>query len=547
MEILHSRNNALSTNVVNTVLNTKKSANYYNYPYIDGQSFNMAMVNYCQKVFEYNSWVEKENKAVKSYNNLVVANIEATGPTATLLVTVGKFLKSIATLPAKQYNSAVDAFNKTHGPLATKKSFITIKPVTEMIFRVILVFYTKQLKQRNLTRMELGESCAGTLPQAQLNSYEIGMHKLNEIPRLNMNKRTIQRHLKRLLEAEILVGYVFKGTKRPTVAYVSNKVLLVKDSQENLKTFTENQPFALLPTTSCRNINHITSTKENNIKTREVNNLSVANFNNYRSTSEGNVIPGDEVTPATKYENTKKGKQNFESSQKFNANSEFLKQRIQEQNKLAADFEAKKHQQTPTLPIHILKKEAESGTLSREEFKTLLIQDFFIYSLKLWPDTTPYAGSFIKAMRMFEDNEFQSPNGFIYHKDSMLKSIIKYRWMVDRAASWLKNHGKYTLYPHLYFDFTRTEKHEGGFWHWSNRYDSQQERKKKAQNNKVSQVAKGKARKTDHRKAVKHINKYLKDKMNLTELQEYIAANLPHKFTRDLSKMVDKINLKRFN
>jgi len=501
----------------------------------------MAMVNYCQKVFEYNVWVEKENTAVKTYNNLVTAQLEATPPTDELLVTVGKFLKSIATLPSKHYNSSVEAFNNEHGPLATKKPTVTIKPVTEMIFRVILVFYTKQLKQRNLTRMEIGESCAGTLPQAQLNSYEIGMHRLNDIPRLNMNKRTIQRHLKRLLEAEILVGYVFKGTKRPTVAYISNEILLVKDSQQNLKTFTENQPFNLLPTTSCRNINHSTSTKENNIKTREVNNSEVANFHKDSLSNKNTTNQGGE------YKNTKKGKRNFESSQKFNANSEFLKQRIQEQNKLAAEISSKKHQQTPTLPIQVLKQEAESGTLSREEFKTLLIQDFFIYSSKLWANSTPYAGSFIKAMRMFEDNEFQSPNGSVYHKDTMLKSITKYRWMVDRASSWLKNHCKYTLYPHLYFDFTRTEKHEGGFWHWSNRYDSQQARKKKAQNNKVSQVAKGKERKADHRKAVKHINKYLNKKMNLTELQEYIAANLPHSFTKKLGLMLNQANQKRFN
>jgi len=547
MKILHSRNNALSTNVANTVVSAKKPSNYFNYPYIDGQSFNMAMVNYCQKVFEYNSWVEKENKAVKSYNYLVEAQMKATPPTDKLLVTVGKFLKSIASLPAKDYNSSVEAFNKKHTPLATKKTTVTIKPVTEMIFRVILVFYTQQLKQRNLTRMQLGQSCAGTLPQAQLNSYEIGMHKLNEIPRLNMNKRTIQRHLKRLLEAEILIGYEFKGTKRPTVAYINSEILLVKDSQENLKNFTENQPFILTPTTSCRNINHNTSTKKNNIKTREVNNLPVANFNYYRSTSEQGVSSDNHTTQSTKYENTKKGKRNFGTSQKFNANSEFLKQRIQEQNKLAGEISAKKHTNTPTLPVNVLQQEATSGTLSREEFKTLLIQDFFIYSSKLWANSTPYAGSFIKAMRMFEDNEFQSPNGSVYHKDTMLKSIIKYRWMVDRASSWLKNHGKYTLYPHLYFDFTRTEKHEGGFWHWSNRYESQQARKKAAQNNKVSQVAKGKARKKDHRKAVAAINKYLRNKMNLKELQEYIAVNLPNKFTNKLALMINQANQKRFN
>jgi len=541
MQIIHSRNNALSTNVANTVVNTKKSPDYFNYPYIDGQSFNMAMINYCQKVFEYNNWVEKENKAVKSYNNLVAAQLEATPPTDKLLVTVGDFLNRIVSLPTKEYNSAVEAFNTKYSPLATKKTTTTIKPVTEMIFRVILVFYTQQLKQRNLTRMELGQSCAGTLPQAQLNSYEIGMHKLNEIPRLNMNKRTIQRHLKRLLEAEILVGYVFKGTKRPTVAYISNEILLVKDSQESLKTFTENQPFTLLPTTSCRNINHVTSTLKNNIKTREVNSLSAANFHK-DSLSNKNTTKLD-----GKYGNTKKGSRNLDAKQKFNANSEFLKQRILEQNKLAAEISAKKHTNTPTLPVHVLQQEAESGTLSREEFKTLLIQDFFIYSSKLWNNSTPYTGSFIKAMRTFEDNEFQSPNGAVYHKDTMLKSIIKYRWMVDRAASWLKNHGKYTLYPHLYFDFTRTEKHEGGFWHWSNRYNNQQARKKTAQNNKVSQVAKGKARKKDHRKAVAAINKYLKNKINLTELQEYISVNLPNKFTKKLALMINQANQKRFN
>ena len=311
--------------------------------------------------------------------------------------------------------------------------------------------------------------------------------------------------------------------------------------KENLKTFTENQPFNLLPTTSCRNINHITSTKKNNIKTREVNNLPVANFHKDSLSNKNTTTQGG------KYENTKKGKRNSDLSQEFNANSEFLKQRIQEQNKLAADFEAKKHKNTPTLPVNVLQQEAGAGTLSREEFKTLLIQDFFIYSSKLWANSTPYAGSFIKAMRMFEENEFQSPNGSLYHKDTMLKSIIKYRWMVDRAASWLKNHGKYTLYPHLYFDFTRTEKHEGGFWHWSNRYENQQARKKKVQNNKVSLVAKGKVRKSDHRKAVKHINKYLNKKMNLTELQEYIAANLPNKFTEKLGLMLNQANQKRFN
>ena len=35
--------------------------------------------------------------------------------------------------------------------------------------------------------------------------------------------------------------------------------------------------------------------------------------------------------------------------------------------------------------------------------------------------------------------------------------------------------------------------------------------------------------------------------MNLTELQEYIAVNLPNKFTKKLGLMLNQANQKRFN
>lgn len=540
MQTSNNRVNISTTNIVNRVLSNKKQTNFLKYPCIDSEDFKPIMDNYRLAVNKFNNWAAKENVRVKSYNLLVKAQTKANKPSKELIEKLSDFLESINSLQGRFYNEKVEEFNKENTPLALKRRISPIKYQSELIFSVMLGFYASQLRLRNKGFIKAGRNIVEVLPKLKINSYEIANHKINEIERLRISSRTVQRHVKKYIEAGILHSYEFRGSKKPTRAYISSEILILKETKYTHKSILEKQGLTPTQTTSCRNISDVTKDLKNQKEIKgDVDNI--ANKESLSNKTDFN-------------KNTKKGKQNFENVQTKNPSSEILKGRIQQKKKLAGELADHLYDHYEPIPIEILQKEALTGTISRLEFKTLLIQDFMKYSAQLYRESTPYSRVWEKTLYMFEDHYFQSPNGRLYHKETMLKNIVKWRWMIKHAMHWFDKTGRNVLFPTDYFDFTRNTPEECGFWYLEKAFDKNEKLKEKRKLERAAKVKKGVERKkeikknrNEHKLALKAVREYLNGKRNYTELFDYVESTLHRKFIEELPKMIDQENFKRFN
>jgi len=403
-----------------------------------------------------------------------------------------------------------------------------------MVYIALLKSYVAQLKKRNELFKNTGVTTTGSLPKLQINSHNLATKQLNkedETLLLDMSKRTIQRHINRLYELGVLVGYEYHGTKKPTRAYFSSEIVLVLDYKLSKKLSSENQPFTLSKTTSCCNTRNTTRTLKTTLKQERVDNST--------------LIKGNLSNKSLGYKNTKKESEISSEPKALNQVSEHLNQQIQEQSKLAAELSNQDHNNYVPIDANVLKYEAKNGTLSQEEFKTLVIQDFLKQSSQLWKGKSVFKPVWIKTLLNFEDNKLQNHVEQLYHKDTMLQHLLKWRWMLMRAVAWCGKEGHYALYPSMFFEANRTETHEGGFWHWEKKYEAGQRRKQDAKNKQVSNNKKGKERKGNHRKFVAALNKYEAKKYTLIQFQDYVTTTLPAKYHNKVGTAINKLNAKK--
>jgi|GEM_PF-1772678 len=541
MKILHSGNNALITNIVNNIGNTNKATNsnqqlptaqVYEYPYINGEAFKLSLNQYRKKAHAYNESIKQERLDVEAHNTLVRVNNKVITPTREETKALALFQPTVSNKAT--YNQQVDAFNAANRLKAIKIAPKKIKAPTEMVFTTLLSSYVSQLKKRNELFKNTGVTTTGTLPKLQINSHNLSTKQISkneDAPILDMSKRTVQRHINRLYDLGVLVGYEYHGTKKPTRAYFSSEIVLVLDYKLSKKLSVENQPFTLVSASSCCNTRNTTSTLKETLKKERVDNST--------------LIKGNLSNKSQGYKNTKKESETSSEPQALNQVSAHLNQQIQEQSKLATELSDQDHNNYVPIDADLLKFEAKKGTLSQEEFKTLVIQDFLKHSARLWKGKSAYAAVWMKALLIFEDKKLQNHVEQLYHKDTMLQHLLKWRWMLMRAVAWCGKEGHYAIYPGQFFETNRTETHEGGFWHWEKKYEAGQRRKKDAKNKQVSSAKKGKERKSDHRKFVAALNKYKAGKSTITGFQDYVTTTLPAIYHNKVGTAINKLNAKK--
>ena len=278
-----SSNNVIS-NIVNAANSHKKkrtkTKKNLSLRYIDSEAFKLTMINYRVAVNKYNKFVREFNQEAREYNILVKAQLRAVEKANNgsineqQLQQLVKFNQNNGGLKTTEYNSAVEEFNRTNGPTVIKKTLVEIKYQTELIFSVILGFYASQVQRRNELNIQVGQCVGGGLPDMRINSLSIASHKQEGVERLNVSQRTVQRHIKRLFEANILSDYHFQGTDKPIKGQISKEILVVKTIDSPLMSLAEKQGVTPDQTTTCRDSNEVTSTLKDNIKIKaDVDNI----------------------------------------------------------------------------------------------------------------------------------------------------------------------------------------------------------------------------------------------------------------------------------
>ena len=134
--------------------------------------------------------------------------------------------------------------------------------------------------------------------------------------------------------------------------------------------------------------------------------------------------------------------------------------RLQDNKTLAEDLSKGVYDTYKGLRYDYLRKVEMYANLTSEEFKAVLIQDFIKVSAKIWKQHNVYVGEWKKAINYLNDTLFKN----ITQKSTLIQKLQEYRWKLNFARKWFIKSNVSALYPSMYFDATRTESKEIGFF-----------------------------------------------------------------------------------
>ncbi|MFN3753326.1 hypothetical protein [Flavobacterium sp.] len=516
------------------------------YPYINKDAMAMTMDNYRLFVANYNEKVKEENNAIEKHNAAVE---QYRSKNANKLTDVQKefsrlFLKHNSGKKTKEYNDAVEKFNADYGMLHKKEKFKTIKYATEIIFQQMIYLYSVQLAKSTNEYMKLGVSEPTPVKQMNINAWHIASIKRNEIFAVDVCTATIRNHRERLEEAGILVDYMFRGHKSGLKMNINSQILVVFDAKSGLFSNAENQSLSPKTSKDFAYNKEATRTNKNNIKKIE---NGVAAFLGEGTPSavllssflQEHPMQGAKVQTPAACENVKVS-ENL---------SDKLENSILHPQELAEKLAAGEFNNYQRIDKRILYKEAIYGTLTPEEFKQLIIQEFFCNAAKLYRGRNVYIGSWKKAINAYIEKLFLVNNGavYLYNKELMVDKLQEMLWRINNAQRWFIKTKINSLFPSDYFDFSRTEKKEMGFEYTKKAYQNHLKyvqtkpllAQKAKKNTELRKASVNHSKKFDAR-----LNLFFKGKVSLDELIDYTTANLPAVYMEKLSEVIIKISTK---
>ncbi|WP_299009135.1 hypothetical protein [uncultured Tenacibaculum sp.] len=537
--------------------NVKQYA-YINYPFIDREGMKNAMDNYRQFVHEYNKQVAEENKAINKYNKSVVKPSETDAKILSLVV---DFTTANAHLFTRQYNEAVAEQNeRLTANYIPKKRIQTIKYTTELVFNVLVGFYISQLKTRNNYLLQMNRPTSvlkKSLPKLTIDQRKLATHKVADIPRLNFCKKTAQNHIKRLREAGILINYTYINQNKPIAVNFNPKIVEVLDGNPPKSKTSENHFFKGVSAKKLPDNSDTTRTfllKEKEIKECAKHTIEKCGLMPQAERNSG-------VCPADGYKNTTAISKTSEICPPVNPAHirsilpDFLKKdrqqqgtnntitenfihRLQDDKALAEQLANGDFDNYKGLRYDYLRKVELYANLTSEEFKAVLIQDFIKVSAKIWKQHNVYVGEWKKAINYLNDTLFKN----ITQKSTLIQKLQEYRWKLNFARKWFIKSNVSALYPSMYFDATRTESKEIGFFGlhkvWKTHCKYLENKSKNQQRNKTQRNVR-KRKLSAQQKLTTAIKKYEAGKYTAQELFSYVQHHLPNDFLLALPNLVN--------
>lgn len=514
------------------------------YPYINSSAFALTMDNYRIYIANYNEMVTEINLEIEKYNAAVT-----TFKSKNVLNDVQRefsriFIQRHRNKKTKEYNELVSEFNTDRGMVIEKRKHLTVKYASEIVFQQMVHLYSMQLQKTSGEYLKLGVIDATPVRQIEINSHHITNLKRNGEYSINVCNATIRNHRQRLEEAGVFVDYLFRGHKTGLKMHISSHILVVFDAKTQILTETENQ--------------HVTSQrrkefKDNNEDTRTIK----TNINKIENGKSDFPVLGTPTAalPFIFYKNIQAqdeksklggGGANVKVS---NTLSDKLENTIMHNQDFAQRLASGEFNNHNRLDKRILYKEASYGTMNREDFKTLIVQEFFKNTAKLYRGKTPFVGSWKKAINAYMEKLFVVNNGNIslYNKELMVDKLDEMLWRVNNAQKWFLKTGITPLYPSDYFDFTRTDKKEIGFEYtklaWKNHLKYLETKPKLEKS--VKKKAEIRTKNINHAKKFDiKLNAFFKNRIELPELIEYVDKNLPENYLQKLSDSLLKIQTK---
>lgn len=519
------------------------------YPYINSTAFAATMDNYRLYIAHYNEMVkainveiEKHNAAVRTYKASNELN-EVQKEFSRIFITRNRNKKT------KEYNELVQEFNTDRGMVIEKRKHLTVKYASEIVFQQMIYLYSIQLQKSSDEYLKLGITNATPVRQMEINAHHITHLKRNGEYSIDVCNATIRNHRERLEEAGVFVDYLFRGHKTGLKMHINSQILTVFDAKTQILTETENQRFSSRTHKDFKDNNEVTRTLKSNINKRENGQADFLDLGTpsadfsfvFYKSIQGQ---GEKSKPEGAGENVKVSKTLSEKLTDGIMHNQDFAQRLASGEFFNYNRLDKRH----------LYQEAAHGTMNREEFKTLILQEFFKNAAKLYRTKTPFVGSWKKAINSYTEKMFVVNNGsgntWLNSKEMMVDKLQELLWRINTAQRWFVKTGISPLYPSDYFDFTRTDKKEIGFEYTKKAYQNHL----KYIDNKPK-LAKAVKKKAEIRAvSINHSKKFdikmrafLNNRIDLNEFIDYVKTNLPANYLQKLTDSILKIQATQYS
>ncbi|MFV5689068.1 hypothetical protein ACM55M_10640 [Flavobacterium sp. ZT3R25] len=514
------------------------------YPAISIEAFSITMDNYRKYIAGYNFKTNAENDLIDKHNANVKCFILQNELNKIQKEFSTLFVKNKQSLKAREYNENVDAFCKDYGMILYKKKIQTVKYATELVFQNLLHLYNSQLMKRNEQYMKLGVTAVRPIEEFKINSFLVTELKRNGINSLDLCTKTVRNHRQRLQECGVFVDYIFKGQNRPVEVHINTEILIVLDLKTSKLTIAENQRLTSESEKVLPDNNENTRTVLNEYQKKEnVKNIPLFNKEFPLVTPSHLFFTG---TPASKEQNPTEvaGAESVKVSETL---SEKLQNLILHPQELAVNLANKEYNNYKPIDIRYLFKEAYSGTMLKEDFREMVIQDFFKSISKIYKNTTPFVGSWKKAIALYMQNKWIAFTGEAFNKASIVEDVQQMRWRAEWARKWFVKNEFPPLFPYDYFDMTRKTSKEVGFEYTKAKWGEHLQGKAKYEALKKKQEANAVRRKVEinyAKKCENEVNRFFKNKTTMPQLFDYVEKNLPVEYLEKLPKMIEKKALK---
>ena len=521
---------------------------YINYPYLDREAMKKTMDNYRQFVYKYNQQAIKENKEIKAYNTAIVKTT-----CADILKQIIDFKAQYHSEFTQLYNELAEKHNTQLGAnYIAKKRIPTIKYTSELVFSVLVGFYISQLKKRNEYLLEMNRPTStlkNALPKLQIDHRKLATHTIADIPRFDFCKKTAQNHIKRLREAGILINYTYINQNKPIAVNFCPKILVILDGNLPKSQNAENKDFIA---SSGKKLPHNNDTTRTILlKEKEIKDCA----NSTVSKKESNAYPADGYKNTTGISKELKNHPRKISAELKTILPDFLGGNkkapqnthgkltdnflslLQDDRELAQELAQGKFDNYKGLRYEYLKKIELYAHVTIDEFRAILIQDFIKSSAKIWKQHPVYVGEWKKAINHLNDTLFK---GFL-HKSTLNNKLKEYRWKLNFARKWFAKSEVPALYPSFYFDTTRTQANEIGFYGLKSVWKTHQKYVLKRQEEKAQKTADKNARRrklSAQEKLTKAVRKYKEGIYNVAQLYSYVQTNLPNDYLVSLPTLL---------
>ncbi len=516
------------------------------YPAIIEEAFSSTMDNYRKYIASYNFKTQAENELIQAHNN----SVKEFCKTSVLNEVQTQYKRLFLLHNAKNnnprgYNEAVNQFCNDYGLIVEKKKIQTVKYATEVVFQNLLHLYNSQLMKRNEKFIKGGIASKRPIEEFKINSFLVTQLKRNEVSSIAICTKTVRNHRKRLEEAGVFVEYHFAGRNRPIEVHINPEILVILDVYTSKIKRSENKELRLTYWNVLPDNNESTRTFINEYKKKEnVENIS----QDIRSSSKA-------LTPShlffTGTHTSKEAMQTKGAGGDPETKEKTLSDKLQElilhPQELAENLANGDYHNYKPIDIRYLYKEAFSGTLNNEEFRELAIQDFFKSISKIYKSSTPFAGSYKKAINLYYQNKWIAFTGNSFNKSVLVDEISQMRWRIEWARKWFVKNEFAPLFPYNYFDMTRKTAKEVGFEYTKAKWNEHLKAIAKYDALKKKQQANATKRKEtiNHSKKCENaITHFFKNKLTYSQLFDYVEQNLPKQYLEKLPDLILKKSLK---